>query len=193
MQPVYHIPGDFLEAHVARLSNILREQSWRGDLHALLFLSGLRVGFASYQAASAGGGSFTSFVPSHQLDVGLDSAANSCVKLLVRDARSWRTRDHIKQIYPDGAPNPNWLAISLVFDEVFEHANKAVSTWISCGDVVQNKLRLSCAMGVVAILSDRSIGFVLDLMRKPFHFDDDIASAIRAFTLPPDVAQPEVT
>jgi len=193
MQPVYQIPGDVLDAHVVRLSRIPAVQSSQSNLHALLFLSGLRVAFAYYRAANAGDEFFTNLAPRHHLDDGLDAAARSCLKGLIRDARSWRTRDDIKLLYPDGAPNPNWIAISLSFANIFENTNKAVTIWISRGDAGQNKLRLSCGMGVVALLSVKPVGYIGDLMRSPFHFDDDIASAIRAFTMTPEIALPELT
>lgn len=193
MQSVYQIPGDLLEAHVARLLSSPKVQSCRSFLHALLFLSGLRVAFFYYRAARAGDEFFTNWAPSHHLDDGLDPAARSCLICLMRDARSRLTRDSIKILHPDGAPNPNWLAINIAFANFFEHTNKAISAWIASGDADQNKLRLSCGMGVVALWSPKTVGFIHDLMRSPFGFEDDIASAIRSFTLTRGTALPELT
>ena len=111
----------------------------------------------------------------------------------MRDARSRLTCDSIKILYPDGAPNPNWLAVSLAFANVFEHTNKAVSAWITHGDADQNKLRLSCGMGIVALWSSKTVGFIHELMRSPFGLQDDVALAIRSFTLTRDTALPELT
>ncbi len=193
MQSVYQIPGDLLEAHVARLSISLAVQSCRSFLHALLFLSGLRVAFFYYRAAQAGDEFFTNWAPSHHLDDGLDAVALSCLTVLMRDARSRLMRESIKIVYPKGAPNPNWLAIRLAFANVFEHTNKSASAWIARGDADHNKVRLSCGMGVVALWSPKTLGFIHDLMRSRFRFDEDIASAIRSFTLTRDTALPELT
>ncbi len=192
MQPVYQIPGDLLEAHIAHLSSNPTVQSCQSYLYSLLFLSGLRVAFFYYRAAQAGDEFFTNWAPTHRLDDGLDAAAKSGITCLMRDARSRFTRDDIKNLYPAGARNPNWVAVSLAFANVFEHTNKATLAWIAHGDADQNKLRLSCGMGVVALWSSKTAGFIHDLMRSPFAFPDDIASAIRSFSLTRDTALPEL-
>ena len=192
MQSVYQIPGGLLESHIARLQVSPAVQSCRSNLHSLLFLSGLRVAFFYYRAANAGNEFFTNWAPSHHLDDGLDPTARNCLTSLMRDARSRLIRECAKLIYPDGAPNPNWLAVSLAFANVFENSNKTVSAWISCGDSEQNKLRLSCGMGVVALWSPKTVGFVHDLMGHPFSFDEDVASALRSFELTPDTVLPEL-
>ena len=51
MQPVYQIPGEMLEAHIARLCVNETFRSTPTLLHALLFLSGLRAAFLPWNSS----------------------------------------------------------------------------------------------------------------------------------------------
>ena len=193
MQSVYQIPGDLLEAHVARLRRSPAVQSCEGILHACLFLTGLRVTWDYYRAARAGSEFFTNWSPSHHLDDGLDIMTRRCLKLLMCEGRSRDMKEDMKIIFPNGAPNPNLLAVELSFANLLSHAPKTVLTWISRGDATENKIRLSCAMGVLALWSSDTVGFIHDLMRAPIRFSDNImAEAMQSFTLTPKEALPEL-
>lgn len=194
MQSVYQIPGDLLEAHVTRLRESPAVQSCEGILHAYLFLSGLRVAWDYYLTARGGSEFFTNWAPSHYLDDGLEIMAQRSLKLLMREARSRSVKKDIKIAFPDGTPNPNLVAIDVSFANLLSHAPKTVLAWISRGDPTENKIRLSCAMGVLALWSSDTAGFIHDLMRRPIGFSDDIvAEAIRSFTLTAKNALPELT
>jgi hypothetical protein len=158
-----------------------------------LFLTGLRVTWDYYRAARAGSEFFTNWSPSHHLDDGLEIMARRCLKLLVCEARSRDMKEDMKIIFPNGAPNPNLLAVELSFANLLSHAPKTVLTWISRGDATENKVRLSCAMGVLALWSSDTVGFIHDLMRAPIRFSDNImAEAMQSFTLTPKEALPEL-
>ncbi len=194
MQSIYQIPGHLLEGHVARLRRSPAVQSCEGILHACLFLTGLRVAWYYYRAAQSGSEFFTNWAPTHYLDDGLEIMARRCLKLLMREARSRGIKEAAKIVFPNGAPNPNLFAVELSFADLLSHTSKTVLTWISRGDPTENKIRLSCAMGVLALWSSDTAGFIHDLMRAPVCFSDEIvAEAMQSFTLTPKDALPELT
>jgi hypothetical protein len=59
-------------------------------------------------------------------------------------------------------PNPNLVAINVSFANLLSHAPKTVLAWISRGDPTENKIRLSCAMGVLALWSSDTGEILLD-------------------------------
>jgi hypothetical protein len=194
MQPVFQIPGDLLEAHVARLRKSPAIQSCEGILHACLFLTGLRVAAHYCRAAQTGSEFFTNWEPSHYLDDGVPTMARRSLKFLMRKVRSRGIKEDTRVMFPDGAPNPNLFAVQLSFANLLSHAPKTVLTWISSGDPTENKIRLSCAMGVLALWSSDTLGFIHDLMAAPVRFRDDIiAEAMHSFTLTPEKLLPELT
>jgi len=194
MQPVFQIPGDLLGAHIGRLRKSPAIQSCEGILHACLFLTGLRVAAHYYRAAQAGSEFFTNWEPSHYLDDGLETMARRSLKVLMHEVRSRGIKEATKIMFPAGAPNPNLFAVQLSFANLFSHAPKTVLAWISSGDPTENKIRLSCAMGVLALWSSGTLGFIHDLMSAPVRFRDDIiAEAMHSFTLTPQNALPELT
>jgi len=192
MQPVYQIPGVFLEAHIASLSKIPEVESCDSNLHSLLFLSGLKRSVNYFQAARDERDSFKNWFPMHHIDDGLSLADRDCFITLMRIARSKPVRDMIKAIYPEGAPNHNWLAINFAFAEVFQCCNEKVLKWISNGDPKHNKLRLSCAMGIISPWASQGIGFILEIPRKPLSFNINILTALQSFVLTSDNSLPEL-
>lgn len=195
MQSVYQLPGDLLEAHVARLRGSPAIQSCEGILHAWLFLTGLRVTAHYCRAAQAGSEFFTNWAPSHYLDDGLEVMARRTLKLLMREAKSRGVKEDTKIMFPSGAPNPNLFAIHISFANLLSsHVPKTVKAWISRGAPPENKVRLAFAMGVLALWSSDTLGFIHDLMRAPVSFPDDIvAEAMQSFTVTPTDALPELT
>jgi hypothetical protein len=149
MQPVFQIPGDLLESHIARLRKSPAIQSCEGILHACLFLTGLRVATHYCRAAQSGSEFFTNWEPSHYLDDRLETMARRSLKFLMRKVRSRGIEEDTRIMFPDGAPNPNLFAVQLSFANLLSRAPKTVLTWISSGDPTENKIRLSCAMGVL--------------------------------------------
>ena len=193
MQSIYQIPGDLLDAHVTRLRRSPAAQSCEGILHACLFLTGLRVAWDYYRAAQSGSEFFTNWAPTHHLDDALEVIARRCLRHLMREARSRDVKEAMKITFPEGAPNPNLFAVQLSFANLFSHAPRTVLAWISRGDPTENKIRLSCAMGVLALWSSDTAGFIHNLMRAPVRFGDDVmAEAMRRFTLTPNNVLPEL-
>jgi len=142
MQAVYQIPGDLLEAHIARLRTSPTVQSCEGILHTCLFLTGLRVALHYFRTTRSGSEFFTNWAPSHYLDDGLDVMARRNLKLLMRKVRSRDVKEALKIVFPDGAPNPNLFAVDASFANLLSHPPKSVQAWISRGNPTENKIRL---------------------------------------------------
>jgi hypothetical protein len=168
MRSVYQIPGHLLEAHVARLRKSPAVQSCEGVLHACLFLTGLRVTWDYYRAARAGSEFFTNWSPNHHLDNGIEIMARRCLKLLVCEARSRDMKEDMKIMFPNGAPNPNLLAVELSFANLLSHAPKTVLTWISPGDATENKASTP-GCGISAAHRQLRCGFRTCQPMRPTH------------------------
>jgi hypothetical protein len=192
MQPVYQIPGDVLKAHVTRLSTALGGELAPGYLHALLFLSGVHAAFCYFKAAHAGSEFFINYSPSHHLDDGLVAVSRSAIKTLMQECRSRSLQSGLKLIPLSPPQNRDWLAVSIAFATIFSRTTKTVKEWLSKGDTEENKLRLSCGMGVESFFNQTSGSFVRNMVKSPLRLDERIVTAIRAFALTADNALPEL-
>ena len=192
MQPVYQIPGDLLKSHAASLDAIASVRDCPGELYALLFLTGLHFAFSYFRVSQSGDEFYTNLAPEHCLDDGLDRVANIGLKQLLKQTRRPSTLEAVKYLQTAGSCNPNWLSVSLAFSTFYLKADIAITDWLKNGDEEENKKRLSCAMGVIALWSNKTVGFIHDLMRGPFSLDEQTASAIKAFVVTVKTALPEL-
>jgi hypothetical protein len=192
MQPIYQIPGAMLEMHAAKLRACGRVADCPPRLHALLFLSGLRLAFAYWAASQKGHEFFTAAGPAHRLDDGLELVAVRCLRFLLGRARSRETRDSVRLVRQPEAPGWKWATVSFSFAGLFEDAPATVRKWLARDDLESARLRLACGMGVRALWDAAGVGFVQKMMREPFGLDRDEHAAIEAFELTPETALPEL-
>ena len=184
MQPLYRIPGDMLCAHVARLSLCPRVKESHTNLYSLLFLSGLHVTYHFYKESGT--------APLHFLDDGLCETARSCMRFLGKRVRS-RGMQNFKFDPKSKGPLPKWFAVQLAFFGFFNDCPIRVKEWISRGDGATNQVRLACAMGIESLFNTGGgIEIALGIMREPLGLDSDESAAIKAFSLNPENALPEL-
>ena len=88
MQPLYQIPGEMMNEHVAKLLHCPRVVQTPTRIYALLFLSGLRLTFKCFEVELAQGRGQSHLIPLHHLDDGLCETARSALLALVKRVRS---------------------------------------------------------------------------------------------------------
>lgn len=191
MQPLYQIPGETLCEHIERLRRSPRVIAAPERLYPLLFLSGLHLAFRYYSAASSGDEFLTNLLPAHYLDDGLADAAEAGFTTLMRHARSRKIRE-LLVLCEFKSPFQKWKAVVFSFLDFFKDCPQSFGPWLARGDVETNRVRLSCAMGIQALLQPAGRGFIHEMMREPFGLDAEELAAVKAFTLTRETALPEL-
>ena len=188
MQPVWGIPSERIQTSTRRLKELaggLEDSMW---LYPALFLCGVKYAATRFSAEQPVG---------HVLDDGLNEAAKRSLAVLIRSAKSVRTKQLLKSA---GWPieGSEYVALRFAYLELEEEIPPTVSKWLQRGIEQENRCRLAIGMGARAPFDTHSVTFMRKFRRASFVFvngenkdcGNEVKAIVERFSFDPSWALP---